>query len=228
MRIESGQGVLLRNKSFVEGSVDHGGIQPHYFIDLSQPKLAGLLKKVRMIKADYPVSGSSWKVAGKIRELVRQTLPRGAYDEPAYISLLAARKAEGRMVTLEDYVERGCGVCRENALLTHYLLTEAGIENRYLYVQVQIGHHFEDHAINVLTIDHEEWIMDSYNVTFNGLHYDELLRPEGFNPLKDKFAPVTPQSFIDQYKKGFAESPSDYVVRIVKINSYPQYAVPAP
>jgi hypothetical protein len=173
----SGRGVRLNHGSVVEGSVDFGGLQPNYVIDLKHPKLTRLLGAARAL--NVPGATFATKVNGAVA-LVRKTLTEGAYDAPAYLKLLADNRNSRTNITLGDYLTSGAGVCRENALLTHLALTEAGVESTYLYCHAQQGANREDHAV-ATAVDSKgrSVVVDSYNRNFHGFFLDDLLQPGG-------------------------------------------------
>jgi hypothetical protein len=173
----SGRGVRLNHGSVVEGSVDFGGLQPNYVVDLKHPRLQQLLAAARAL--DRPGATLEEKVNGVVA-LVQKTLTEGAYDAPAYLKLLAEHRSQRVNITLGDYLVSGAGVCRENALLTHLALLEAGLESEYLYCRAGQGGRVEDHAVAlVVAPDGRKVVVDSYNRNFHGFALDDLLRPGG-------------------------------------------------
>jgi len=182
----SGRGVRLNHGSVVEGSVDFGGLQPNYVIDLKHPRLQKLLAEARAL--DAPGTSLRAKVNGVVA-LVQRTLTEGAYDAPAYLKLLADNRHQRTNITLGDYLAHGAGVCRENALLTHLSLLEAGCTSEYLYCNANQGAHSEDHAVALVTDDSgRQIVVDSYNRNFHGFFLDDLRRPGG-SAASDKRLP---------------------------------------
>ncbi len=205
----SGRGVRLNHGSVVEGSVDFGGLQPNYVIDLKHPKLAALLGAARALNT--PKAKFADKVNGVVA-LVKKTLREGAYDAPAYLKLLADNRTSRTNITLGDYLTHGAGVCRENALLTHLALTEAGVESSYLYCHAQQGAHREDHAVAVaVDAKGRSVVVDSYNRNFHGFFLDDLLQPGGSQPNHKRLAG--------------GDAPSMYGCALT-VAPYPQYWVP--
>ena len=49
-RQKAGGAVELHHGTVIEGSVDHGGIQPNYVVDLHHPKLKTMLEKARALR----------------------------------------------------------------------------------------------------------------------------------------------------------------------------------
>lgn len=171
----SGRGARLNHGTVVEGSVDFGGLQPNYVIDLKHPRLQQLLTAARALDGKPFVD----KVNGVVA-LVQKTLTEGAYDAPAYLKLLKDTRGRRSNITLGDYLTSGAGVCRENALLTHLALLEAGVESEYLYCQASQGGAAEDHAVAVAVDDKgQKVVVDSYNRNFHGFFLDDLLAPGG-------------------------------------------------
>ncbi len=206
----SGRSVRLNHGSIIEGSVDFGGLQPNYVIDLQHPRLKALLSQARALN----VSGKSLedKVNGVVA-LVQKTLTQGAYDAPAYLKLLADNRQQRTNVTLGDYLMQGAGVCRENALLTHLALLEAGVDSEYLYCQAAQGGRAEDHAVALAVDEHgRKIVVDSYNRNFHGFFLDDLTRPGG-SQARDKRLP------------GSTSSPSMYGCTL-SVAAYPIYWIP--
>ena len=106
------------------------------------------------------------------------------------------------------------------------MLSEAGIENQYVYLQVQVGDAVEDHAVNLVQLENEAWIVDAYNVRFNGLKFRDLTRAEGFNPNRDQIAPIADSKNVQDLGRAFRLYPELNRTRILKVNSYPRFAVP--
>ncbi len=171
----SGRGVRLNHGTVVEGSVDFGGIQPNYVIDLKHPRLQSLLHAARALHS----KNFADKIKGVV-SLVQKTLTEGAYDAPAYLKLLADNRNRRTNITLGDYLTHGAGVCRENALLTHLALLEAGVESEYLYCRSTQGASPEDHAV-ALAVDSKgrKVVVDSYNGNFHGFFLDDVMRHGG-------------------------------------------------
>ena len=206
----SGRGVRLNHGSIIEGSVDFGGLQPNYVIDLQHPRLKALLSQARALNA----AGKKFHdKVNSVVALVQTTLTQGAYDAPAYLKLLADNRQQRTNITLGDYLMHGAGVCRENALLTHLALLEAGVDSEYLYCQAGQGGRAEDHAV-ALAVDErgEKIVVDSYNRNFHGFRLDDLTRPGG-SRARDKRLP------------GGTSSPSLYGCTL-RVAAYPVYWIP--
>lgn len=204
----SGRPVRLNHGAVIEGSVDFGGLQPNYVIDLQHPRLAALLAAARGLR------GKDWadRVQGVVA-LVQKTLTEGAYDAPSYLKLLSEHRNQRINITLGDYLMGGAGVCRENALLTHLALLEANVDSEYLYCQAAQGGRAEDHAVALAVDDAgRKFVVDSYNRNFHGFLLDDTLKPGG-TAARDKRLP------------GATSSPSMYGCTLA-VAHYPTYWVP--
>lgn len=168
--------------AIVEGSSKFQGLQPDYLVDFKAQEFDQLRHFSKEIaKKNIPI----WEKVNAITQFIRkQLLPRGAYNDPEYLLLMKKYLAADAMVPLSAYVSCGAGVCRENAMIVHLALKEAGIENKFVYAKVQqtvfelgkkVSETIEDHAFNVVTIEGKKWIVDSYNENFHGFSYDQLL-----------------------------------------------------
>jgi len=203
----SGQPVKLGHGAVIEGSVETGGIQPHYVIDTNHPSLKELLTQARALageKLDF------WERVDHVVALVRQTLRRKAYRSPPYLRLLKEARTHNANVSLGDYVASACGVCREHALLTHLALLEAGVDCRYMYARATQGDLSEDHAVVLVRHGGETWVVDAYNRNFHGARIQDLLEPGGSSPS----APHLPSA-----------DPIEYGCTL-RVNDYPTYWLP--
>jgi hypothetical protein len=162
--------------SIVEGSVDHGGIQPHYVIDYDDKAFTPLRSYAQSIKGELDVSK---KIEMLKTYITNNILVQKDYDAPAYVKLLAKYKKEGRNIPLSSYLKSKAGVCREHALVFHMALKDAGIKNTYLYARVFQGNRFEDHATNIVNMNGEMKVYDIYNSNFHNQPLNALLREGG-------------------------------------------------
>jgi hypothetical protein len=204
--------VRLGHGSVIEGSDHIGGIQVPYVIDMQHPALQPLFKTARSIGADPDLN--VWDKIETLQAMVHAVLVDGSYDGPEYVKMLSDMRRLGHNVSIGDYVEKHCGVCRENAILTHLLLQEAGIDSLYFYGKAKAHYpdgdlQEEDHAINLIKQDDKLWIVDSYNRNFNGRALKDVARGI-LNP--GNLAPIA--------------ADSDVKVTIAAAN-YPQYWVKA-
>lgn len=162
--------------SIVEGSVNYGGIQPHYIIDYDDKAFTPLRSYAQGLKDEFDVS--------KRIELLKQyitshVLIHKEYEAPAYVKLVAQYKKAGKNIPLSSYLKGKAGVCREHALIFHMALKDAGIKNTYLYSRVFQGSRFEDHATNVINMNGEMRVFDIYNSNFHNKPLNTLLEPGG-------------------------------------------------
>ena len=173
---ESGKPVKLEHGAIVEGSIDHGGIQPHYVVDLDHPSLRHLLTQARSLGSG---AGTPEQKIGAVAELVRDTLKHKAYDSAPYLDLLRQSRVQRRNVNLGDYIDTQSGVCREHAMMTHLALSAAGFDTEYVYANARQRNKIEDHAVATVILAGTRWVVDAYNVNFDGFRLDALARPTG-------------------------------------------------
>lgn len=199
----------LRNGDIVEGSVGHGGTQPDFLIDTESPAFRRLTEEAKKIASAR--EGVESKIAA-IEELIRQrVLLDTEYTSPTLRALNQAYLSEGKPVPLSKFIQHNAGVCREYAMVTHFLLKAAGIPNRYAYVKIEKGYEngrkvVEDHAMNIIKVDGVEWIVDSKTDRFNGYRLSDAVRPEGLTSSSPKLS----------YAAG-----SNSYRRIMQINPFP-------
>jgi hypothetical protein len=206
----------ITDGSILEGSVSHGGLQPDYRIQLEDFHL----KRIREYASNVGKGKDSvWTKIQKILHYVSiLVLPEKEYDSKKYLEVMKKYKSRSEDIPLAEYPRCGAGVCREHALLTHFALKEAGIPNHYVYARVLAQYfrddrlfyeHTEDHAFNVVEVDGEKWIADSYNSFFNGMSFDQLQDPQinHHTPLK---------------RSPLGTAWPGAVRKILQINSYPK------
>lgn len=201
----------IPNGALMEGSVGFGGTQPDYVVDMSSPALQKLWKDCQQIR----VSGmGKWEKVATVVRMIRAALPHGDYDSAPYLKLIDGHRAAGTDVEIGEYVACRAGVCRENAILTHLALKEAGVPNKHVYVKTEIIYEgqtkgkIENHGFVVIQDGGKRWVADSYWAQFNGYDFDELLRPNA--PATHKFRNRLP----------FALKRND-LRRVVEVNRYP-------
>lgn len=168
--------IKLRDGVRLEGSTHHGGLQPSYAIRLADPALRPLFDYARQVRAS---ALPRWTKVARVKAAVRRALPGRAYDAPAYRALLAKHRRDGTSVPIGAYVEHGVGVCRENAILTHLALAEAGIASRMIYVEAKQGERVEDHAVVITPHRGDAYVVDAYNGNFDGARLRSLLGRSG-------------------------------------------------
>jgi len=180
-RLQEGSPVKLTDGSIVEGSIGHGGVQPHYVIDLQAPAMKTFLARAREIgQSDLPF----WQKIARIASHSRQAMIEGwEYDSPKYLQLLEIfRKAE-KNIPLHVFVENLSGVCREQAMLLHLALEAGGFDSRYLYVHsYEDGRYVEDHAIALVKYQGEDWVADSRSQEYSGRRWADVSRAGGIQP----------------------------------------------
>lgn len=177
----------IEGDTIVEGSLSHGGIQPDYLVSKQDKELKPVLTQARKI-GDLKLS--YWHKVDAIRTLVQKALPAGDYDNTKYLKVVGKYAKLGKPIPLGEYVKVGAGVCRENAMLLHLALSEAGINSDVAYVNAGQEHHSEDHGLVVLRGKQGAgWTVDSYNENFNGVRFAKLLTKAGVTE-RDPVAPV--------------------------------------
>lgn len=207
--------VDIPDGSYVEGSYRQGGVQPDYHIDYSHPEIKRLLAHARKVAREEP---SYWDRVRRLLDYIRSWhLPNRDYESPNYVKLNKKYKKKGADVSLGEYSACRSGVCRENALLLHVALKEAGVPNYHAYAQIRRASKFhnydlvEDHGFVVAEHSGKHYVLDSYYVGFNGYLLEDLMSKEGITP-KSEMAPVA-EEFVG-YRK------------ILKINQFPVVWVP--
>lgn len=161
----------IPNGSIVEGSVEFGGMQPHYVIDFDAPEFSGLRSYAKDLRNEPDMKKKIELLKAYINEKV---ILHKSYSEPAYVQITNKYKAEKTNIPLSKYLEGHAGVCREHALIYHMSLKEAGVPNEYLYAQVFVGNRTEDHAMNLIRINGELRTFDAYNPYFHDKSLSEL------------------------------------------------------
>ncbi len=171
--ITRGGEVELPSNSVVQGSASFGGQQPDFILNFDDRAFDPLRAEARRIGAlEIPI----WEKIERLRHyLNRDVLPGG--EDASYLQHLRGYTSQGADIPLSSYLSCGRGVCRENALFMHFLLREAGIDNRYVYVNAYQGSRVQNHAICVVEVDGKRWIVDAFNRNFHGYSYDQLLDP---------------------------------------------------
>ena len=199
----------IPNGAIVEGSVNNGGIQPHYLIDSDSTVMKKFKKMANKIGRS---SASLWEKIDQIKNLVHfEIIPNADYDDPNYLSLLEKYRKKNKPIPLSKYVSCSAGVCRENALLMHILLKEAGIENQHVYASVSQFGHVEDHAFVIVKDRGANWVVDPYNENFHGVRLKDLLSPEGVT----NNSPRAPGTVFE-----------DAIRRVEKIHNFPKVYIP--
>ncbi|HEY8280577.1 MAG TPA: transglutaminase domain-containing protein, partial [Bdellovibrionota bacterium] len=208
--------------SVMEGSVGYGGIQPDYIVNFHAPEFDELRTFAQDVgQMRIHVTEKIDRINKRIRTNV---LPGKSYTNSRYRGVVNTYRNANQDIPLSEYANCKAGVCRENALITHMALKEAGIPNRYVYAKAKLKFYSpdsgkiinevaEDHAFVVTEINGKNWIVDSYNKAFNGFSFDQLRNPK-----------LRKNTRLDALP--FAEEQNDLVAGITEINGYPYVWVP--
>lgn len=201
--VQYGGFIDLNAKSIVEGSSNVGGLQPDYIIDF-QSKTFNPAKEYARSLSHLPV----WEKIETLAKYVRQEmLTDGSYTGPAYLEKMAEYKGLGNDIPLSEYTVCRSGVCRENGMIMHLLLKEAGVPNYYIYTKAyeKIGDKVkkEGHGFVVLEHNGEMWTADSYNKNFHKKKLSELLSSSGVvnqNGTVSKILQISDYPTVYQHK----------------------------
>lgn len=181
---ETGPFLNIAKDAYVQGSLSGGGKQPDYFIDHDAPELLPLWKYSAKLKKDTTLN--VWGKCDKIIKYIqRYMLTKHDYDDKDYWRIINRHRSAKADIPLSRYAACGAGVCREHALLTHFALKHAGVENSYVYAQIHRSSAelnfdiIEDHAFNVIEVEGKKWIVDAYYTGFNGYELKDMLTKKG-------------------------------------------------
>lgn len=201
----------IQDGAYIEGSISKGGIQPDYRVDLESEPLKSLMETSRGVgqqKLKY------WDKIGIIVELVNENFFRyNNYSNPYYRRLLKQYRDKNQDIPLSEYGVCSAGVCREHALVLHFALKAAGIENKHAYAQIYRASNYdgyeitEDHAFNVVEYRGVKWVVDSYYPGFNGYRLKDIMSKEGVT----EYSPQAPIAISMWGTR-----------RIIKINDFPK------
>jgi hypothetical protein len=151
---------------------------------------------------------------GLVAELLRDDFFRYTdYHNPYYRRLLKKYRLTKKDVPLSEYGMCSAGVCREHALVLHFALKAAGIENKHGYAEIYRASNtdnyeiVEDHAFTVVKYQEVQWIVDAYYWGFNGFRLKDLLSKNGITE-NSPHAPIA--------------APGPGTRRIIKINDFPK------
>ncbi len=197
----------------IEGSSHHQGTQPPYLINTSHPKIQEFFQKIDNHFERFFGDVSSISAVDKIERLiylVRQSFRHRHYDNVLMHAVAGGVERE-TPVDFGDYLEAESGVCREHAILTVLGLSYLGFDASYQYVDATHNERNEDHAFAIVRLNGVKWIVDAYNMHFNGLHFQDLL--SGKKRIRRK-------SFRDRYAGGTTGLK-------MNINAFPHAYVPA-
>lgn len=191
----SGKPIKLIHGTKIEGSSGHGGLQPDYLIDIDSLPMQEFLSGVRnRLDRKLPF----WDQINQIASYSRAATPKWEYRNPDYLHLVESYRTQNLNIPLSKYLDGKCGVCRENAMLTHLALEEAGFDSYYVYGRLlEYGKYVEDHAMVVVKYNGELWTVDSRAGHYSGRRLSDLTK-EGGILLTDDVAPMSqrpPYSF---------------------------------
>lgn len=235
-RVVRGGPVELFHGSIVEGSIDHKGLQPHYVVDLQDPRVDKILKTARALRDE---ALDFHQRCAAVREVVAGSLKGKKYDDHGYLGLLQNARRARQNVRPGDYVDIDAGVCREHAMLTHLALREAGVESRYLYARVRSadGAQDEDHAV-ALAFDAEAWdryghdrdvskawVVDAYNGVFDGRRV-ESFQQQGGSRRVDESRPDVDAWLLPRHWLGYTLTVVDYPNYWVPVRAAPPADLP--
>jgi hypothetical protein len=224
-RVQDGGFIELENGSVVEGSVSKGGMQPNYVVDYADSNLKRLISDARSIK-DRPLL----EKIKLITSAAQRTLHKNGYEDPDYLKLMKHFRERGEAIPVGQYIEGGCGTCRENAIFMHLALKEAGVPNKLTYSKYthfnydartgNISTVTEDHAFSVVELEGKPYIIDSYFHEAHGLSLQAI--------TDDKFitrdTPRAPWAY-DLWDK-LPASVERLPVHVEKIHDFPKYWIP--
>jgi hypothetical protein len=204
----------ITDGSLIEGSARQGGVQPDYRISLQGPRIKAFLKAAAQIREQ---GLSVPDTIAAVNQLTRSRLSRTSYTGWSYLRLVNRFKSKKMPIDLESYFDSKCGVCRENALVNHFALKAAGLAPQFSYVRIsrtESGRSIvEDHAINLVKIDGESFVVDAYFLPFNGHKLSDLKTEVGVN-----FGLLFGSPIVDQNGSETA--------RIIATLPYPRLFVP--
>lgn len=166
--------------SIVEGSSSRGGLQPNYRIDFDSREFAPLRSKMKKIRGS--TEPDIIKIARAVQFVRDSVFTDREYDSSPYLRLLSKYRKSGKDIPLSEYAKAKAGVCREDALILHLALREAGFESKYYYIKVKFrwenaaADTIEDHAFNVIEYMGEKWVVDSNTPRYNGYKLSDTMK----------------------------------------------------
>lgn len=204
----------LIDGAIIEGSSKYGGIQPDYRISLHSQEMQTYLHQAKQLGTQNLPLGD---LINKVNMLTQETLPKRSYYGLSYRLYLKESREQNSPVSLDGYINRGCGVCRESAILNHFALKSAGLSPKLVYVKISrtfFGKEIlEDHAINLINFNGEDIVVDAYFVPFNGQKYSALIENEGIN-------------YSTGINGAYINSSGSEVAKIIGILPYPKLYLP--
>jgi len=203
----------IENGMILEGSIDYGGPQTNFLVDLNSPEMKDFLR--------YPQTTQNkefWKRVEDMAYYTAFTLRRDGPQTSAYRYVNLSHQRSKTPIPIGQFAACNAGGCRENALFLHLALKASGIPNQYVYAKISVATpeatYVENHAFVVLEHEGKKWVIDSYNPAFNGASFDELLSKDG----------VTAQNQKAPYDR--IEPEVSYVSKILNIHNYPAVLIP--
>lgn len=181
-QVQYGRLLNIRAGSYVEGSVNHGGLQPPYFIDVHEQAFKDVLQKS---KAIGDAALDFWNKVSGVIGVVRDVFQKTDYCNSDYLALMKTYRDRNLSVPLSNYVALRLGTCREISLVLHQALKAANIPNWYAYTFVSIPDENQpsvlsgDHALIVLNYEGTYWVVDAYRKSLNGFRLEDLTSPGG-------------------------------------------------
>ncbi len=152
----------LEHLTIVEGSVGHGGIQPHFLIDSKSDAFKPLLKFARGLKDQ---SLTEMQKAKLIRDFIVENVFPDRGKSEKYFELNRQYRNLGKPIPLSLLIECRSGVCRENSFVMHLALTEAGVPNKIVYLRAKEPD--IDHGFVLFRSNGKLYISDSFYGAFN-------------------------------------------------------------
>jgi len=157
------------------GDVDHlpdgailpsKGTGPAVAIDASHPALADLLAKARKIGSGW---GSDVSKVKKLQQAIKNKMPDRLAEWQAFEATQGGKGA----LSLGEYLEEGCGVCKQNALATQVGLQEMNIPSRYVRGVVERGGSRGGHAWVEAKLGGQWYVLDNLWDHWNLLPADQ-------------------------------------------------------
>lgn len=180
-KIKKGGFISVANGSRIQGTAHIGGMQPDYIIDTKSAEIQYMLKEISFLKSDQY---SVWEKIDTFGQILREKyIARTEYDDSSYVKLLSSYKDMNLEIPLSEYLKINKGVCRESALLTVIGLNSIGVESYYYYAKVgcKINEDLkqEDHAVVLVNINNNFWVIDNYFRAFNKKPLEQLQSLDG-------------------------------------------------
>jgi transglutaminase superfamily protein len=166
------------------GDIDHlpdgailpsKGNGPAVSIDASHPALADLLSKARKLGKGW---GGDLAKVKKLQALIKSKMPDRLQEWQAFE---ASQGGKG-VLSLGEYFDQGCGVCKQNALATQVGLQEMNIPSRYVRGVVDKGGVRGGHAWVEAKIGGKWYVLDSLWDHWNLMPAEQAYGRPGITP----------------------------------------------